>query len=106
MYNKYFPMNILYSITFSPSENYDLTKSVYQQDLLEHGHYLQRLLEEGKLLLAGPFTNHAGGQVILYADSQEEALSIVKNDPAVVNKIFSYEMNVWHIRFDKSKNAL
>ncbi len=37
-------MNILYSITFSPSENYDFTKSVYQQDLLEHGHYLQRLL--------------------------------------------------------------
>ena len=92
-------MKILYSIKFSASENYDFTKTVYQQDLLEHGCYLQKLLEEGKLLLAGPFTNHAGGQVILNVDKEEEALSIVKNDPAVINKIFSYEINRWHIRF-------
>ena len=80
--------------------------SMYANLLLPLCRYLQKLLEDGKLLLAGPFTNHAGGQVILHADSEEEALSIVKNDPAVLNKIFSYQVNIWHIRFDKFKNPL
>lgn len=93
-------MEILFSIHLAPDENYDFKKSVYEQDLAAHGQYLQKLMENGKLVLAGPFADNTGGQAIIRAGTELEALSLVDNDPSIINKVFSYEIHPWHIRFN------
>jgi uncharacterized protein YciI len=90
----------LYVIRYAQGKNYDLNKSIYKQDLLEHGHYMKKLLEEGKLLLAGPFTDSTGGQVILKADNENEVMEIMSQDPAVIKNIFSYKTKAWDIKFN------
>jgi uncharacterized protein YciI len=93
----------LYAIIYSPGENYDFTKSIYQQDLKEHGLYMKQLSDSGKLLLAGAFTKDAGGMVILNVTDEGEAVNIVSKDPAVLKRIFNYKMNIWDIAFKTVK---
>lgn len=52
-----------------------------------HFEYMQGLLKEGKLILAGPVTTGAFGVSIFEAESEEEAWQLVKNDPAVINGV-------------------
>ncbi len=81
---------ILYSIKYSLGENYDSTKSIYKQDLTEHGRYMQKLFNKGKLILAGPFNDNSDGQVIIQAYSEKEAITMMQNDPAVLKNIFKW----------------
>lgn len=48
-----------------------------------HTAYLQKLLDEGKLLLAGPTLDGMYGVGILTVTDAVEAETIMKNDPAV-----------------------
>ena len=62
-----------------------------------HFNYLKNLLAEGKLVLAGrtvnmPMTDRDMGIAILEADSEEEARTIMENDPAVVNGVMKAEL--------------
>ena len=60
-----------------------------------HFSRLQELLEEGKLVLAGKtlgIDEKTFGLVILEVESEEEALIIMKNDPAVVRGIMTAEL--------------
>jgi uncharacterized protein YciI len=90
---------MIFSIIYSKGKNYDESKSIYEQDLLEHGYYMKKLLKEGKLLLAGPFPDNSGGQVILKVDDENEVKEIMNHDPAVIKNIFSYELKTWDVRF-------
>ncbi|HKB60659.1 MAG TPA: YciI family protein [Gallionellaceae bacterium] len=47
------------------------------------GHYafLDRLRQEGKLELAGPFTDKTGGAYVIRADSLEQARELAFSDP-------------------------
>jgi uncharacterized protein YciI len=49
----------------------------------EHFAYLERLLREGKLLLAGPSLDPPFGIVVLVAESEQEAWELVRADPSV-----------------------
>ena len=49
----------------------------------EHFAYLERLLGEGRLLLAGPSLDPPFGIIVLVADSEEEAWELVRADPSV-----------------------
>lgn len=93
---------MIFSITYSQGENYDVSKSIYEQDLLEHGYYMQKLLKEGKLLLAGPFPDNSGAQIILKVGDENEVKEIINHDPAVIKNIFSYEFKIWDVRFNSS----
>jgi uncharacterized protein YciI len=55
--------------------------------LKEHFLYLQRLLQEDRLVLAGPCLDASFGVVILQNTNEEEASVIMNNDPAIVNKV-------------------
>jgi uncharacterized protein len=48
-----------------------------------HFEYLKRLLEEGKLILAGPSLDPAFGIIVFEADTEEEARRIIADDPSV-----------------------
>jgi uncharacterized protein YciI len=49
---------------------------------------LQQLHAEGRLVLAGPFTDRSGSLIILDADSLGEAEAFAKEDPYTVHGIF------------------
>ena len=53
-----------------------------------HLAHLERLEKEGRLPLAGPFTDGEGSLIIVEADSLEEAWKLVASDPFVANGIF------------------
>ena len=77
--------------------------------LQNHFAYLQKLLSDGKLILAGRTQVEADktfGIVIYEADNFEAAKSIAENDPAVKGKVMTaevYPYTVALIREEKGK---
>ena len=53
---------------------------------------------KGSMKLAGPFTDNAGGAVLLEASDEAKAKAIVANDPAVKSGIFLCEMHPWKLQ--------
>jgi len=54
-----------------------------------HFRYLQRLMSEGKVILAGPVTDmEHPGIVIFYAEDEEAARAIMEGDPGVKGGLF------------------
>ncbi len=49
---------------------------------------LEPLRREGKVVLAGPFTDKAGSLIIIEAESLEQARQIAQNDPYTVEGVF------------------
>lgn len=92
-----------YSILYTVGENWEKGKSVYQQDLMAHGNYIQDLFEKGKVLLGGPYMNNQGGLTVIRVDNEQEAIEVVKNDPAVLNKVFKATLHPMHVVF-KAQN--
>ena len=65
---------------------------------IQEGHMqnMSKMVEEGKLLCAGPFGDGNGGGIwILKVDSHEEAEELCKQDPAVMNKRLNYKIRSW-----------
>ncbi len=54
----------------------------------EHLERLESLAKQGRLILAGPFTDQAGSLVVIEADSLAEAEKIAQEDPYTVHGVF------------------
>ena len=69
----------------------------------EHFLYLQGLVEDGVVLMAGRTLNNDDttfGLVVLVADSQAEAMAVMHGDPAVAQgvmkaQLFPYRVALW-----------
>jgi len=64
-----------------------------------HMENIQRLAKEGKLAIAGPFgknDKNYRGVFVFNVSTVEEAKTLVDTDPAVVAKIFEYELTPWY----------
>jgi uncharacterized protein YciI len=75
----------------------------------EHFAYLQKLLAEGTLILAGRTqTTHPGtmGLAIFNANSMEEALAIKNADPAIVKDVMTAEVYPYQIALIKEANIV
>lgn len=55
----------------------------------EHRVYLNQLVAEGKLLMAGPYADESGGIIIFEAADQAEVESMMANDPFTINGVFA-----------------
>ncbi len=65
------------------------------------GHFanMKRLAEEGKLVLAGPYSdpdNIKRGLFIFSVETLDEAKALVDTDPAVKAGVFDYELTKWY----------
>jgi uncharacterized protein YciI len=63
----------------------------------EHFEYLQDLHKKGILTMTGRFSEVLIGLVMIEASTREEAVEIMKNDPAVKSGIFHAELYPWRI---------
>ncbi len=61
-----------------------------------HLHYINELFQQGKVVMAGPFTDLKGGMVIYRAGSYKEAKKMAEADPVVVEKARTLELREWN----------
>jgi uncharacterized protein YciI len=78
-----------------PANDYGIEGT--EEKVSEHFKYLQSLLKQGILIMAGRFSEVLIGLSIIEAKSNEEALEIMRNDPAVKAGIFHAELYPWRI---------
>ena len=68
-----------------------------------HFNYLKKLKEEKTLILAGPCLDAAFGVEIFEAESEEAARRIMENDPAVKEKIMTFEPHQFRVSLLREK---
>lgn len=96
------PMASQYLYRIQPIREGLLTESTPDEGraVNEHFRYLQRLTEEGVVLLAGRTLNtdpSSFGLVIFEAESEEAARELMQNDPAVQASVFRAELFPCHV---------
>lgn len=66
------------------------------QHRAEHRVYLNQLVTEGKLLMAGPFADETGGLIVFEAVDEAEVQGMMDNDPFTINGVFATtEIKPW-----------
>ena len=84
-----------YVIMLRPADKYGGPET--EKIVSEHFNYLKSLLETGKVTMAGRFSEVLIGLVMIEAKSHQDALDIMKKDPAVKAGVFHGELYPWSI---------
>lgn len=66
----------------------------------QHLAFLQQMRQEKKVFMNGPFTDGAGGLVIYAAETLDEAVSYLKQDPYIINGARDWEIHEWAMDTD------
>jgi uncharacterized protein YciI len=61
----------------------------------QHAAHLAELDDSGKLVMAGPLVERAGGLIVLRAGSVAEVIAIAEEDPLVRGAYQTYELGTW-----------
>jgi uncharacterized protein YciI len=89
---------ITFLVIYRPGPTWLTGKSISEQPLKEHGKYMLSLYVKGSMKFAGPFTDNAGGGVVLEVPDESQAKAIVAEDPAVKSGVFICEMHPWELK--------
>jgi len=82
-------------VTYSTGENWDPNKEPHEQDHFnDHSSHLGDLRKSEKIKLGGRYGDK--GMIILIAKDEEEAKSLIFNDPAIKNKLFKAELHPFY----------
>ena len=89
---KTYQMVFLYK---GPNRDQDSTETMRIQE--EHMTNIQRLGDEGKLIVAGPFLDDKDlrGIFVFDSESEEEVKDLVETDPAIIAGRLRYEIHPW-----------
>ena len=60
-----------------------------------HAAHLAELDDSGKLVMAGPLVERAGGLIVLRIGNVAEAIAIAEEDPMVRGAYQTYELGTW-----------
>ncbi|MBL7788397.1 MAG: hypothetical protein JNL75_01030 [Chitinophagales bacterium] len=93
-------MRSYFLVILKTGSNTTTDKDIVQNSFRGHMDNIQRLVKEGKLIIAGPFlaknANNYRGIFILNTKTIEETESLLQSDPAIKNKIFDVEIYPWY----------
>jgi uncharacterized protein len=70
-------------------------RSLPPEVVIRHAAHLAELDRDGKLVLAGPIPETAGGLIVLRTASLAEAKAIADEDPLVQGRYQTYELGTW-----------
>jgi len=70
-------------------------RSLSPQVVDQHAAHLAELDDSGKLVMAGPLVERAGGLIVLRTGSAAEAMAIAEEDPLVRGAYQTYELGTW-----------
>jgi uncharacterized protein YciI len=93
--------HIYYVVILQPVESRELNNEV----VAKHAQHLRELDVDGKLVLAGPFTDHPSGLLVLRSKNKDEIKSIMEQDPLIQGGFRSYEVRTW-LMADRTNNYL
>ena len=75
-------------------------KPITEQDLGRHRAYFADLTSQGLIVLAGPFLDNAsGGMAVLRVTDLDAAKRIMREDPAIAERVFEGEVRPFHTVF-------
>ena len=75
-----------------------------QQYWSEHAIFMDKLFEEGVVIMGGPYTDYSKIMLIVEANDESEIVNIFKNDPFILKSIFVLEsITEWQIHLDARK---
>ena len=67
----------------------------------EHAEFMDRLFENGTVIMGGPFSDGTGSLVIVEAEGIDEVSTLIANDPFVVHEIFALRsLKQWQLFLD------
>ena len=75
----------------------DETSAEEESRLGEHSDYLQRAVNEGKLILAGPCVDGEFGVVVFRAATEDEALEFMQSDPVVRHGLMTTQLHPFRV---------
>jgi uncharacterized protein YciI len=92
----------VYLVVYRPGEKWLAGQPLEAQPLREHGRYMLSLHRQGTLRYAGRFADDSGGAAVFAAPDDAAATLVVEKDPAVISKVFAYDLRRW-LRLDWEK---
>jgi uncharacterized protein YciI len=95
-------LETVYLVVYRPGEKWLVGRPLEAQPLREHGRYMLSLHREGTLRYAGRFADGSGGAAVFAAADDAAATAVVEKDPAVISKVFAYDLRRW-VRVDWGK---
>ena len=95
-------MKNTFMILWAPGPAWVSGKTVRQQPFwAEHATFMDRLFENGTVVLGGPFADASGSLVIVEAENEQEVADLVARDPFVVHDIFALSsLKQWQLFLD------
>ena len=74
-----------------------------QQGVMEHVKYMSRQLEDGMLLIGGPFLDNSGGMMICTTSDLEKAKAMAEADPTVKSGLLTVQVKKWMVPMSSLK---
>jgi uncharacterized protein len=95
-------MKNTFVILWAPGAAWTAGKTVREQAYWdEHAEFMDRLFENGTVIMGGPFSDGTGSLVIVEAEEMNEVSSLFANDPFVVQQIFTLRsLKQWQLFLD------
>lgn len=96
-------MRNTFVIISSAGPNRDFSKSTREQLFWgEHARFVDQLVEEGFIMMGGPFEDEGGSLLIVNARDKTEVRERMKNDPWLMHGILKQEsIKRWQIFIDE-----
>jgi uncharacterized protein len=65
-----------------------------------HREYLNGLIQQGKLVISGPFSDDSGGLLVYEAETAAQVEKLIAEDPFAIQGVFvSWEIRPWNVVF-------
>ena len=89
---------------FAAVINYTTDASKISAARPAHREYLKNLLDSGRLVISGPFTDDSGGILVYEANSAAEAEALIRDDPFAQAGVFvSWKIREWRVVMANAK---
>lgn len=84
-------------------ESIEGVKTTVEQ-IKAHIAFLRDLDRKGLLIMCGPFSNYAGGMIILNTSNFEEATQLASSDPFVKEGLKKFSVRTWEISNEENNH--
>ena len=100
-------MKNTFMILWAPGPAWVPGKTVREQPYwTQHAAFMDRLFENGTVVLGGPFADATGSLVIVEAENEHEVADVFARDPFVVHAIFVQRLlKQWLLFLDARRKA-
>ena len=100
-------MKNTFVILWDPGAAWTPGKTVREQAYWdEHAEFMDRLFENGTVIMGGPFSDGTGSLVIVEGDDMNEVSTLFAKDPFVVHQIFALRsLKQWQLFLDARRSV-